>query len=582
MNKLSYFLISLFLLTHFLSSAQITIIGKVIDGESKEPILYATVYLPDLNTGTITNEYGDFSLYISDTLKNSILRFSCIGYNNRGLLMREIVSNPIITLWTKKTFLEEVDIVSFSEDKMEKVLSHITHKYRGKTITKDTKIFCAIETQDYKENIPLEIIEAFYTGKVSLSRGVNALNLKNGRIAINTTSSDLFMNLNITDILCRYSVFEKGSLNGLPASPFQLNSKKILNHYSLSDNGILYEDAIPYRSINFSSKEPQKCIGNILLNDSLEIIKKVELQYQNINNSLFLPLNKNDKIDSLNVSMEYYYKVDQRNIGQMLLERVNLCYTCLYFQSVSGKWRHIKNETFLLCYDYENLFESPIMNTLSLSNDYMRIMSNPYNVKFWEVNYFIANDERTEDRINFLKNNGLLLNFSEDMMNAEIPFITNNFIEWGEKRLQLTDFHNNSNQSKYNDSFNYQDQLNFTSDLYHFDIQIYLDFFDYKGKCGYTTKTMFNMEQSYCLLTWNILLEMYINLYFDMYEVARKKIVKELEKLEAYDKDAIIAIYNNEMEKLQLQIKQFNKETKYGIVQEALLSWEEIIREEFR
>jgi hypothetical protein len=553
--------------------------GIVIDEKSKNPIAYATVHLIGKNIGTVTNEKGLFSIYVADTLTNSAINFSCIGYTSKTVSIREIIKKSVIELQPAEILLSEIDVVAFSEKTMEKMLHEIVRKYRGKNTIVESKIFCAIESTDAGNNVPLEVVEAFYAGKVSLSKGISDMTVKNGRIAINTMSAEPFMNLNITDLLRKYTLFEKGSLHGLPESPFQRSSKNILTIYTLNDNGLVYDGTIPYRKIEFSHKNKQKCSGHILLNDTLNTVKKISLQYQNVSSNLFVPLNKNDKIDSLCFSIEFHYKHNQKDISQMLLERINLGYICLYFQSSSGNWRRIKNETFLLCYDYENRFDPAIFSALSLTNDYMRIMANPFNEQFWEVNYFISNNEKAKERIDFFNENGLLLNFAEGIK-YKVPFITNNFIEWGEKRLQITDFQNNSNIKKHIDSPNYKEWLNYTSDLYHFDIQIYLDYFEYKGKCAYTTKTLFNTQTSHCLLKWNILTEMYVNLYFSMYELARRRIASNIDKMETYDKNAVTDIYDAEVKKLQTQIRLYNKDTKHGTVQETLLEWESLIKDE--
>jgi hypothetical protein len=574
------YLIFFFLILAICSQSQVKIAGKVIDAQSKDVVLYATVYLPNQNTGTITNEEGDFSIYISDSSKNQYLKFSCIGYQSKSLSITQILNNNIIALHPADYMLESVNIAAYSERKIDEELSKIIKKYRSQTKQKNAKVFCDIQSQEMDGEL-LEIIEAFYSGKTSLCNGIDEVTLKNGRIGVNMTSSDLFLNLNTTDFLCSYKLFRKGSLHGFIESPLQKTLGKIRTSYQLYDNGIFYEDDLTYREILFTSKEIGKCSGSILLNDTLVIIKAVRLQYENINSNFFTPLNQNDIVDSLNISIEYYYKIDQTNSNQMILERINLHYSCRYFQSASEKWRNIDCNTFLLCYDYEQPFEQSIFNQGTLSNDYMRIMAIPFNSMFWEINYFMPDNEATQKNIDFFRENGILLNYNEDFT-AKAPFIQNHFLSWGEKRLQLNDFHNNNNKTKYNDSFNYQDHLNFTSDLYHFDIQIYLDYFNYKGSCGFITKTLFNTETSYCLLTWNLLTEMYINLYFDMYEVCRRRIVHQLDKMQIYDEEVILSIYNTEIEILKNQLNQYNKETKYGTLQIPLLEWESIIKDELR
>ena len=63
----------------------IEIRGKVMDRKSKKPIPFASAALSGINTGTITNEEGVFSLKIPSEYLDSVLTISCIGYESISL-----------------------------------------------------------------------------------------------------------------------------------------------------------------------------------------------------------------------------------------------------------------------------------------------------------------------------------------------------------------------------------------------------------------------------------------------------------------------------------------------------------------
>ncbi|MDR1938548.1 MAG: carboxypeptidase-like regulatory domain-containing protein [Tannerellaceae bacterium] len=58
----------------------ITIEGTLLDRYNREPVSYATVGIPADAIGTITNRNGDFRLRLPDSLRNSKVYFSHIGY----------------------------------------------------------------------------------------------------------------------------------------------------------------------------------------------------------------------------------------------------------------------------------------------------------------------------------------------------------------------------------------------------------------------------------------------------------------------------------------------------------------------
>ncbi len=74
---LAFFVSFLFLKVN----AQNQIIGKITD-ENNEPLTGATVYLPELNKGTIANHSGE---YLISNIPNGKMKieFSFLGYNTK-------------------------------------------------------------------------------------------------------------------------------------------------------------------------------------------------------------------------------------------------------------------------------------------------------------------------------------------------------------------------------------------------------------------------------------------------------------------------------------------------------------------
>ena len=70
----------LFLFSFFgFSQNQFTLSGSVYESEGQETLIGANVIFPELNTGTITNEYGFYSITLpKGTYK---LTISYLGYN---------------------------------------------------------------------------------------------------------------------------------------------------------------------------------------------------------------------------------------------------------------------------------------------------------------------------------------------------------------------------------------------------------------------------------------------------------------------------------------------------------------------
>jgi hypothetical protein len=91
-----------------------TIRGEVKDMRTKKKIEYVTVSAVGTSVGTITNEDGEFTLKLSDTLKVTEIEFSCMSYyNTRVLISRNNSSNQVFYLNSRAISLQEVEVLGW-------------------------------------------------------------------------------------------------------------------------------------------------------------------------------------------------------------------------------------------------------------------------------------------------------------------------------------------------------------------------------------------------------------------------------------------------------------------------------------
>ncbi len=125
-TQIQSILIVLILFTYASVNGQ-SFIGKVLDSETQEPIPYAEVYLVDLKTGTITNEYGIFKFeYFNQT--NVHIQVTFLGYNAIDQIMNfDTMQEKIFYLKRGHFELEEV-IVSAPSGKLQvENIVHVEH-----------------------------------------------------------------------------------------------------------------------------------------------------------------------------------------------------------------------------------------------------------------------------------------------------------------------------------------------------------------------------------------------------------------------------------------------------------------------
>lgn len=199
MKKILYFLL-LFLLPVFIWG-QIKITGKVLDTDSKEPLLGVYVVIKDSQTGTITDLDGNYSINVPDS--KSILVFSYVGYQTQEVKVENKTKIDVVMIQGK--LLEDVVVIGYGTVKREDVTGTlqsvssekfnrgaitgaqelIAGKMPGVTITTGSgpgagaKIRIRGESSLSASNDPLIVIDGVPVDNTSISGGRNILNTIN-------------------------------------------------------------------------------------------------------------------------------------------------------------------------------------------------------------------------------------------------------------------------------------------------------------------------------------------------------------------------------------------------------------------
>ncbi len=93
------------LISSWAGAQKLTVSAKVVDKESREPLVFATVGIKDKPLGTITNLQGDFDFHIPAEYRNDILAISILGYKN--------FEAPVWTLLDKRNQVIELEKTTF-------------------------------------------------------------------------------------------------------------------------------------------------------------------------------------------------------------------------------------------------------------------------------------------------------------------------------------------------------------------------------------------------------------------------------------------------------------------------------------
>ncbi len=99
--------------------------GKIIDAQTKEPLVFASVTVEDENTATITNLDGDFLIKISKDSKSQNLFISFLGYYNLTYpLIKLKVEGNVLELQPAIITLNEVQVFPDAPESIVRAMLH--------------------------------------------------------------------------------------------------------------------------------------------------------------------------------------------------------------------------------------------------------------------------------------------------------------------------------------------------------------------------------------------------------------------------------------------------------------------------
>lgn len=133
MQKLPFLLLALFTSFSFISSAQFTVYGTVLDSTTREPLGSASVFCQNTTLGTATNKQGEFSLQLKSGGYDLI--FTYTGYQTQTIRITGDVTKFEILMIKEDKSLGEVVIKSSNEVKggWEKYGSFFLENFIGST-----------------------------------------------------------------------------------------------------------------------------------------------------------------------------------------------------------------------------------------------------------------------------------------------------------------------------------------------------------------------------------------------------------------------------------------------------------------
>ena len=562
-----------FLALSFQSGLSQTLLkGTIRDAKKKTPLSYCGVSVKGTHKSCIANEDGVFQI-IANTDKDSLI-FAFLGYTSKTLAASEILRNNRISLESSEIVIEEF-VIHADDDYLYDIFRQAVRKIKNSPSI-NSKLYFNVQTEYQKQFV--EMLECYYNCTLTGST-IADLHLKNGRIGLALADdSSFFVSLNTSKAISYINLSESNEY--LPSIPFQFSKSKMRKNFALKIFPRREDDEHAYHLGFTPKKNDGSCFsGEVWIDKKTYNIIKLILNGENLNIHPFLPLFSGTAIDSvsMNISLTYNTTEDYARMSSLVFK-----YNFVFRIGLLSKKVNTKGVMYF--YDTGDPFILPYFDYDENQSDYRKITFLPYNASFWNNSNGLINTEEQLSIIDFLHQNGVLLNYYHSKFNI-IPkrnylklkgnFFEDNLVYWSDtSRLSLKK-NQIAKDSLQNLSVNSQQVK---ADLYHFRVQIFLDINPVGDTLQWLSATVFDVFKSFYKLPEEKYSNCFLNIYFDICEIERRKMEARLREIPRPDKAKIDAIYNQTLKDIDVQTALYLKKVQSGKNYSELVKWNNYVK----
>lgn len=562
MAALAIFLLFLMAPTAVLAQPAVQIEGRVQSAQDNEPLAFAVIMTNRSMQGTISNETGYFRLQLAAADDSLIVRL--LGYKEQRLALSALP--PFVSISLEPSIMQLSEVVISAEDESHLYELLLATSKMAQKIESESRAY--FELKSYLNEQQVELVESFYN-IVWLGPDAFELRLKAGRLALQPYQQRLFANIDGSKAVARMFTFRSNSY--FPNSPFDYKLKTLKKRYLLFSEGGFRNDAgdsvLVIRFVP-RANSPKYFEGRAWLNFDRGELLELNLICKQAAIYPFLPMFPDDMINGvdLNITRSFSY-----HAGQMRTERINFSYQLSYINRHRQRYT-AKTEAVLLAYAYDQAFELPSFATTSSDmNDYLRINAFPYNPAFWQS----AAETRLHDQFG---ENEAFFNHPSSQTNMELfkrksllgsSLLETPFVQWDGQRVIFTP------QSERPEPVQ-AGKREVRVDDYHLQVHIFLDLNELPDSLHWQTATIFDPYQSYFYLPMTNAARCFINMYFDLMEMQRRKLEKKLQEAKP-DLATAQQIYARFKAETDMLSETFFKDVMMGNNRKGMYQWNNTI-----
>lgn len=560
----SFLVILLMLFTAIQTKAQSSekkrIISATILGKDTEKSLpFTTIYNKRLATGTASNLEGYFVLP-NNRLGDTII-ISYLGYQDEEIIVTKDFPD-IIYLNPRSSVLDQIVVVA-DDDYLYDLVSKL--RKNKKTKSKHSKTYFFLETEI--NNTPIEIIESYYNGKYS-NLGIDKLNIKKGRIGLKPVQNRYYRSTESSKLFSIHDVFARSNL--FPANPLSIKKKDFRNHYELDLKHSFIKDETKIFVIDFYPKNEKGKLfsGTIWLDNKNNKLIKISLKINDARIHPFVPIGYNT-IEGIDMNITKVYKeID----GQQFINNIDFAYN-VHYKDKTGNLILATTKAFTKAYDYTEKFTLPKFDfSTHYHEDYRNITATQYDSLYWNRTTEFRFYDRLEEVDNFMVENKidnrlLFPTTKRDSLLSQLQFP---YILWDENRFTMSQV----DEEKLTRA---KSSIPFEVDRYNLNVKLYLDMNTVQDTTIYQLCSILDPVDSYYYFTITPTDLVFMNIYFDIMEVQKRKFETELRLIKHIKREQVEKLYEVHMNEFGQTIESYITKTKRGKNKRELEKWNQYI-----
>lgn len=539
---------------------QYTLRGVVMDSLNAKAVPFVSISKSRDRKGTISDFEGNFIL--ENVHPGDTIHFSSVGFERQYFTAQRNTTPIVFYMHRAAQIIDEVVVLadnSILYDLVYAVKKSVSNnKHQSKTY---------FELETYYDQQQLELFQGYYNGTYQ-SYNTIELDMKTGRFALAPIEKRLFASTETSKAFCLHTL--QNSNQYFPVSPFELSKRRLRKDYSLLLNSKYMDaDGRTIYIISFKPRAPSGDFfsGQVWIDSTENQIHKVKLEVSGANVYPFLPLWPKHELNDVNMQIT---KAFTSQDGDMVLASSDFNYSLNYLSNTDSSIS-ISTRAVLYPYNYSSSFQRPFFEFQQTSHsDYRRIQMLPYYKRFWacEDEFQLTNNKQQN---NFVENEATIKTynlFSSDTL-FSYNFFENPYVTWNGNRILF--------KGLSADSATYYDKTGqINTNRYRLYVQLYADINSLCDTVEVITKTVFDPYVSYYHFETTKESQAFINIYFDLMELERRKLAQKLELVKG-DRNAVEKVYAAALAEANEMSETYFKEMQRGTNLSALKKWNEHI-----